>query len=294
MWREAIGRTMAKFDIKPLNDEPFSASATLRVLPDLGIASGRRTDARYDLTRELAADAATDNVIFAIVTAGTAMISQRGRDITLNQGEATLLSATEPSISFLRDNGGFLSLAIPSARLSPAVVNLGSMLSRRVPGDNDALGLLRSYLGIVKESDKLSTPELRRAVVLHVHDLVAVALGATQDATILAEELGIRSARLRAMMLDVVENLHRPQLSVTPRYVQRLFEREGTTFTAYVLERRLAAAHRMLLDQHRDMGQISEIAYKAGFGDLSYFARVFRRKYGASASDVRATARSKV
>jgi AraC-like DNA-binding protein len=294
---------MAKFDIKPLNDAPFSASATLRMLPELRIASGRRTDARYDLTRELAADAAADNMIFTIVTAGTAMISQRGRDVTLNRGDATLFSATEPSISFLRDNGGFLSLAIPCARLSPAVVNLGSMLSRRIPGDNDALGLLLSYLGILKETDKLSTPELRRAVTVHVHDLVAAALGATQDAAILAEDRGIRSARLRAIMLDVVENLHRPQLGinavaerhgVTSRYVQRLFEREGTTFTAYVLEQRLSAAHRMLLDQVRDMGQIGEIAYKVGFSDLSYFARAFRRKYGASPSDVKASARSKI
>jgi AraC-like DNA-binding protein len=213
------------------------------------------------------------------------------------------LSATETNASTLRDNGGFLCLAIPSARLSPAVINLGSMLSRHVPAGNEALGLLRGYLGILKETDKLSTPELRRSVVVHIHDLIASALGATQDAAILAEERGIRSARLRAIMLDVVENLHHPQLGVsavakrhgvTPRYVQRLFEREGTTFTTYVLEQRLAAAYRMLVDQQWDMRQISKIAYSVGFSDLSYFARAFRRKYGASASDVRAAARSKI
>jgi AraC-like DNA-binding protein len=176
------------------------------------------------------------------------------------------------------------------------------MLSHRIARDHDALGLLRSYLGILKETDKLSTPDLRRSVVVHVHDLIALALGATRDTATLAEERSIRSARLRAMMLDIVENLHRPELGVnavakrhgvTPRYVQRLFEREGTTFTAYVLEQRLAEAYRMLLDPHRDMRQISEIAYKVGFSDLSYFARTFRRKYGASASDIRAAARSK-
>jgi AraC-like DNA-binding protein len=275
----------------------------LRALPELGIASGRRTYARYDLTRELAADASADNMMLAIVTSGTGMMSQRGRDVTVHAGDATLLSATEPNSSTLHGNGSFIVVAIPSARLSPAVINLGSMLGRLVPAGNEALGLLRSYLGILKESDKLSTAELRRVVVLHVHDLVATALGATQDAAILAEERGIRSARLRAIMLDVVENLDRPQLGVgavakrhgvTPRYVQRLFEREGTTFRAYVLEQRLAAACRMLVDQRRDIGQISEIAYKVGFSDLSYFARTFRRKYGASPSDVRAAARSKI
>jgi AraC-like DNA-binding protein len=33
------------------------------------------------------------------------------------------------------------------------------------------------------------------------------------------------------------------------------------------------------------------IAYDCGFGDVSYFNRVFRRRYGAAPSDVRAQAR---
>jgi methylphosphotriester-DNA--protein-cysteine methyltransferase len=37
---------------------------------------------------------------------------------------------------------------------------------------------------------------------------------------------------------------------------------------------------------------IGAIAYDCGFGDLSYFYRVFRQRYGVSASDVRAMARS--
>ncbi|RUU46363.1 AraC family transcriptional regulator [Mesorhizobium sp. M6A.T.Ca.TU.002.02.2.1] len=32
---------------------------------------------------------------------------------------------------------------------------------------------------------------------------------------------------------------------------------------------------------------ISSIAFEAGFGDLSYFHRAFRRLYGATPSDIR-------
>jgi AraC-like DNA-binding protein len=170
---------------------------------------------------------------------------------------------------------------------------------RPIAKHNEALQLLRSYLGILTETDRFVRPELQRVFVTHIHDLLASALGATQDAAILAGERGVRSARLRAIMFEIGENLDKPELSisdvamrhrVTPRYVQKLFSSEGTTFTAYVLERRLMEARRMLGDPRFANCTISELAYRIGFGDLSYFTRVFRRKHGASPSDIRAMA----
>jgi AraC-like DNA-binding protein len=69
---------------------------------------------------------------------------------------------------------------------------------------------------------------------------------------------------------------------------------EGTTFTEYVVAQRLARAHRMLIDPRCDGEKISTVAYDCGFGDVSYFNRVFRRSYGAAPSDVRAQARQVV
>jgi len=77
----------------------------------------------------------------------------------------------------------------------------------------------------------------------------------------------------------------------TPRFIQRLFEFEGTSLTDYLLAERLALAHRMLTDPRRDGDKISAIALDAGFGDLSYFNRVFRRRYGDTPSGVRELAR---
>jgi AraC-like DNA-binding protein len=64
----------------------------------------------------------------------------------------------------------------------------------------------------------------------------------------------------------------------------------GTTFTDFVLGERLDRVHRMLVNPvYRNRG-ISAIAYDAGFGDVSYFNRTFRRRYGATPSDVREAA----
>jgi AraC-like DNA-binding protein len=110
---------------------------------------------------------------------------------------------------------------------------------------------------------------------------------------------GMRAARLQAMKADVLANLGRSDLTaasvaarhdVTPRYVQMLFETEGQSFSEFVLEHRLTRVRAMLRDPKLSSRTISGIAYDAGFGDISYFNRVFRQRYGATPSEVRACA----
>ena len=74
------------------------------------------------------------------------------------------------------------------------------------------------------------------------------------------------------------------------RYLHRLFKEDGTTFGAYVLGLRLVRAEQMLGDPRCADLSISAIGYDAGFGDLSYFYRSFRRRFGATPSDLRAAA----
>jgi transcriptional regulator GlxA family with amidase domain len=133
--------------------------------------------------------------------------------------------------------------------------------------------------------------------VTHVYDLAALALGATRDATEVAKNRGLRAARIGAIKADIRTNLAREALSiheiasrqcVTPRYIQILFEGEGTTFTEFVLNERLMRALRMLTDLRFADCLISTIAFDVGFGDLSYFNNSFRRRFGGTPSDVRA------
>jgi AraC-like DNA-binding protein len=106
----------------------------------------------------------------------------------------------------------------------------------------------------------------------------------------------VRAARLQAIKSDIAARLFDCSLTiaaiaarhgVTPRYLHKLFESEGTTFTQFVLWQRLDHAHRMLRDHRFATRSISSIAYDVGFGDLSYFNRTFRQQYNATPSDIR-------
>jgi AraC-like DNA-binding protein len=135
----------------------------------------------------------------------------------------------------------------------------------------------------------------RRLVVTHVHDLISLALGATRDGGELADRRGLAAARLRAIKADIARRAANIDLGitsiprmhgVTPRYIQILFEEDGTTFSGYLGIQRLALAHRLLADPN-DRRKISDIALAAGFGNVSYFNRAFRRLFGATPSDIR-------
>jgi AraC-like DNA-binding protein len=74
---------------------------------------------------------------------------------------------------------------------------------------------------------------------------------------------------------------------VTPRAIQKAFGAEGRTFSEYVLERRLERAWLRLMSADENGLSISSVAFEVGFGDLSYFNRSFRKRFGRSPSQVK-------
>ena len=154
------------------------------------------------------------------------------------------------------------------------------------------------------DASALPVPNVPHLVARCGHDVLgARAPGMSDDARRTAEipvDNSVRAARLRAMKADIVTSLDRSELSVemlaarhrvTPRYVQILFNGEGTTFTEFVRSQRLALAHRMLIDPHLADRSITSVAFDVGFNDLSYFNRLFRRRFGCSPSQLRRAAR---
>jgi AraC family transcriptional activator of tynA and feaB len=74
------------------------------------------------------------------------------------------------------------------------------------------------------------------------------------------------------------------EAGISLRYLQKFFTARGTTCTHFINSVRLGHAARLL---HRratlnTSQPISEIAYDSGFSDYTYFARIFRCRFGHS------------
>ena len=295
LWREHYAHTIFRAEVQPVCAASFHAAVISRALPELQLLSGALSAVRIERTREFLADG-NDDVALVINRAGRISAIARGREVTLREGDAVLINSGEMGVFDRTAAGGSFSIRIPHSVLAPLVVDLDDAVMRLIPRCSSALRLLASYAGPLLEQDLLETPELQRLAVTHVHDLVALVLGAARDAGDVARSRGRGAALLHAAKAFIVENSSTPSLSigsaakhlgVTPRYLQKLFETDGATFSNFLLGQRLARAHRMLTNPRFDASQVSAIAYDAGFGDLSYFNRNFRHRYGATPRDVR-------
>lgn len=297
-WRDFMGRAVLGLDLELLSDQTFHSEVATRFLPGIRITFATKAGLRMERSRALLADGA-DDLALHICTGGEWAIAHLGREAPLHAGEAALISDAEAASVTCVSTARCVCVQIARRALALLVPHFGDTLMQPVRQDNEALQLLLGYVNALGASRPLRSPALHEAAAAHVRDLVAMVFGASRNCAPFATRGGVRAARLCAIKADINKRLEDPALSVSavasrrgisPRYLQALFEDEGATFSAFVRARRLARAHRLLAGPRHMHRRIADIAFSSGFGDLSHFNRAFRRQYGVTPSDVRATA----
>jgi AraC-like DNA-binding protein len=292
--REIYGRTIIKHEIEPIPGGPFYLHGVLRRLPGLGIASLAGSGI---YTYRTAAQIENDDLVLNLTLAGGRVLRQLGRQAVLGEGEAVLSTSAEVGTCDIFHNSRWISVRMPFTALAPMIADLHSVLIRPIPAGTETLSLLASYIGALWESDAPVTPEFQRLVVAHVNELVALTVGAKDDAAEFVRGRGLRAARLVKVLRLIDAGIRdaglsaatvAAQLGVTPRYVHILLEETGRTFSRHVLEKRLGRAMELLRDPRLCDRKIAAIAFEVGFADLSHFNRAFRRHFGDTPSGARA------
>ena len=299
LFREMMRRHIVALENQPLTNGRSLRRAVGIALPDLGVAVGSSSPQTVRRTPQLLADG-NDNLRLIIPrnSATAAIATQFGREITIDSGGAVVLLNSEQNSITFPSSTRLLVLNMRSQRLRSLLHDFDAVLARPIPKQVEALQLLSNYIDGLIKTPTVSA-DVTRLAVSHVYDLAALASGAVRDAAEIAKGRGLRAARLYAIKADIAEKLADPGLSVnavamrqrvSSRYIQMLFEQEGTTFSQYVIRQRLIHAYRMLTDPRFADRSITSVAFDAGFGDLSYFNRAFRRCYGGTPSEIRADA----
>ncbi len=69
---------------------------------------------------------------------------------------------------------------------------------------------------------------------------------------------------------------------MSARYLQKLFEKSGSSFSSYLRTSRLERCRVDLANPQYDKLSVSDICYRWGFNDPSYFSHAFREQFGIS------------
>lgn len=292
-FREVFGRTILRIDMEPLQGSRLQAELRLRAFSGFGMASGSLSPMRNRHAPDLIDN---DDVVLVVMQSGLATLEQHGRKAEIREGQVALTANGEPATFTGHTPTRVINLRLSRALLALHVGDLDRALLQPIVADSAALRLLKGYARSLNDERELATPQLRRAAATHIHDLAALAIGASGDAAEIATGRGMRAVRLVAIKADIAANIGDGRLSIdlvaarqgiSPRYVRKLFESEAISFSDFVRDRRLARAHCLLTDWRYLGRTISSIAFECGFSDLSYFNRSFRRRYGSTPSGVR-------
>jgi AraC-like DNA-binding protein len=298
-WREEFRARVSRVEIEARDVEHFRAELRVQTAAGISLSENLIAGASSFMRTSDTLRNDPDIPIFLVCYQGR-IDTRYGDDGTpLAHGQAAFVPHHRPGGVIVDRWAKTFRIGIAHELVRRYVPSLESVMLRPARADEPAMMILRAYCKQLASLPAEMSANFANVASGQLAELVGNVFDPTADAVRAAEFGGVRAARLQAIKQSVAQRLGDFDLSVgqiaarlrvSPRYVQMLFESEGTTFSQYVLAERLARAHRMLQDPRFIARNISEIAYQAGFGDLSNFNHAFRRRYGVTPSDVRADA----
>jgi AraC-like DNA-binding protein len=185
----------------------------------------------------------------------------------------------------LPDNFVMLYIRIPQSMLHPRLLNLQVLRMGRMTGraavNRIFSGLLRS---IADDLEELTDDHIR-PIEVALSEFVISSL-AESAATSCFDVAGASNFHriCQAIELQLGDgDLSLQQISddqhVSARYIQKLFQQAGMSFSQYLRQRRLEHCHADLASAAYRTLSISEICFRWGFNDAAHFSRSFRADY---------------
>lgn len=277
---------------------PSAINVHYRPLGEVGLRLERaRAITRFNRPRDRVARDGDDHFTLIINRGDTPTQRLTTSQMTVvPPGSTILFDRSESSAHVCPAGCHRLVLIMPRRSTCGALPNVEDLVGRVVPQGNQALRLLSSYADGLLEDDDVSDLSVLDHAGQSLMDLAVLAFGTHRDNIEIARQRGLRAARLAAVLRSIRADFADPELTpelvarrvdISTRYLHDLLHETGSSFSERVAELRLAKAFRLLCDGRGRVRTVTEAAFEAGFSDLSYFVRSFRRKYGMTPTAAR-------
>lgn len=290
-----IAKIHLRVEVAPLGGAPLDfrlkahhLGATTMIETQTSPHCGRRAEGVWD-------DKGEDRCLLILGITNRMDVDHGGLVTRLGPGDVALIDSRIPASYWRPDGGWILQANMPRRALLSRFNGVYLPPITVLPENHPVRGVISHYGRTLFDAAEAMTPRLRTRMEPLILDLAAIMLAETLDRS--PAKSGYRAARMVRIKEYIEKNLHVVGFSgrmvaehfrVTQRYVSRLFQEEGTTFTDYLQSRRLTRSRERLGAEEGPIARVSEIAAAVGFGNVSYFNRLFKREFGMSPNAYRA------
>lgn len=284
-WREAVCEAVMNVATEDAEDGEFSGDITCSGYGELRFATFTSTAHRIVRRSSHIGRSGHAHFLISLQRSGIGRMQQDGESCELLAGDIGIVDGARPfSVTFPQVVDRAIAV-IPASLIHSRAPWLRERPIGRLKRDPDLHPMLRTTI------ERLAGPGCRsiaEAELLadNLCNLVAL-LTARDDGERNASPASV--SELDRMVGFVRRHLGDPQLSpqtladhmkVSVRTVHKRFETAETSFGRALLEMRLDAARLALSDTRCAARTVTQIAFGAGFNDLSHFTKAFRARFG--------------
>jgi AraC family transcriptional regulator, positive regulator of tynA and feaB len=285
-WANDLAAAFVRLEPREIAEHPFQGAISLADAAPIQISLVTATKHRVLRLRSHIARSTDDLCFINLQLEGLGRTIQHGYEQISMPGDLAVADTTEPFEIANHKDFKLFCFAVPRRllpngffarpRLKLSATETGRALSRTLAG----------YAELCLASAQ--TPAIAALTGTHVVDLIAHAPDIIGEAR--HEQMNV--SVLLSLMLDYIDrHSDNPALGAamlaqkfrcSPRYVHRLFAKTGRSVGEHVNDKRMLTCMRNLLDHDCRHKTIAEIAFAAGFRDISHFNRLFKRSNGAA------------
>ena len=215
-----------------------------------------------------------------------------GNEFVTGRGDLLLLDPTIPFTNQARSAHDYRRWFLPRGLIEPHLPYDRRPFSIHLTGSEGLGTIVRCYLGALNETIDTLGHSQQPAVVDNFCRLLALTCGRTPG----PQQDAVRAAKLQQAKDYISKHLTDSGLTptqaaaaikVSVRQLHLLFEPTGISFAEHVQSQRLEECRAALASPFSRDRSVTDIAYAWGFNSLASFYRAFRRRFGASPSEVR-------
>jgi AraC family transcriptional regulator, positive regulator of tynA and feaB len=289
-WADDLAAAFVQLEPRKIASQIFQGAICRIDAGPIRISRVTATRHRVLRLRSHIARSSEDLCFVNLQLAGVGRYTQRAHEQICGPSDLAIADTTEP---FEIANGRDFQLfcfALPKRLLPSHFFERPRLTLSATEGGRALSRTLAGYAELCLSSQAPS--EITAVGGAHVVDLISHAAAMVAEEP--PERIGIPV--LLSMMLDHVDrHSDDPDLSAatiarsfrcSERYVHKLFSTTGRSVGEHVNDKRILACTRALLDGQRDK-TIAEIAFAAGFRDISHFNRLFKRSNGITPREFR-------